>query len=895
MKWVCLGGNKLLFTVFISLDNENENIYETISSIINQKIDFLAETNIFIAKAKDYFGDMSVIKEHIEKYPNNIFLLESEKNNFFSIYNTKISGLKSRYVLFLKAGEKYSENTFKEIIGFFEENLGLNILKINRNRLSAVSGLVDLNITPNLFPQDFSCMVFKSEIFKSYSFNLELKYDTEKELMLRVFKDQRTYGVLNSASLVSNRFLENDLDLFKDCLDIAWYTETLTIISNSIFNEYKKDIEKLPEFIQITLFYMLSIRFKHNLNNKNKHIFEDKGLEDFIKINKEILCKINDEILINPQKNKEYKIANHLRFALLKTKYNEEGLLKYLFAPNDLYLAFEQVVFSKLSSQKVRIDLLDFEDENLVIEFSTDGYFSSKEVTILANLNDDLLETEETYRYAHTKYFGTSVLKRNTYSIKIHKSQFLNANNIKFFYKYGNTTIPIGITAVRYTAKITSKFKTSYWNFDEYFIKFRKGNKALTVFKNSKGRALKNEILMLVRLLVKKDEGRQVLLLRLLYWLTRPYFKNKNIWMTYDKLYKGGDCGEYFYKYLCKQKDNVVPGYVINKDCNDYTRLKKEGYSPLIFGSLKQKLYFLNCKFIFITHAGTYKFNAITDKQVLFLQDLFKFSVGCIQHGLTVQQLAFEENRCHHNIKRYYCATKYEIKNLSKPIYGYKDKSALKLTGIPRYDGLVNNDKKIILITPTWRNYIAMPPVMGKARPYSHQFKETEYFKIYNQLLSDGHLIKTAKKKGYKLVYLLHPVISAQKEDYPENENIEIISALDVNYEKILTEASLMVTDYSGVQFDFAYMRKPIVYYHNKKLPPHYKEGGFFYDEMGFGPICKEQEELVNTICELIQNDCIIDEKYKNRVDDFFEYSDLNNCERIYNDAMRCQIKLEEE
>ena len=53
----------------------------------------------------------------------------------------------------------------------------------------------------------------------------------------------------------------------------------------------------------------------------------------------------------------------------------------------------------------------------------------------------------------------------------------------------------------------------------------------------------------------------------------------------------------------------------------------------------------------------------------------------------------------------------------------------------------------------------------------------------------------------------MHPVVSSQIDDYEKNENISIIQATEVNYEKILTESSLMVTDYSGVQFDFAYMR----------------------------------------------------------------------------------------
>ncbi|WP_421590398.1 CDP-glycerol glycerophosphotransferase family protein, partial [Shinella sp. M27] len=303
--------------------------------------------------------------------------------------------------------------------------------------------------------------------------------------------------------------------------------------------------------------------------------------------------------------------------------------------------------------------------------------------------------------------------------------------------------------------------------------------------------------------------------LRCLYWLTRPYFKNKRIWLTYDKLYKGGDCGEYFYKYASSRKaEGIEAVYVINKNSPDCERLQKEGFKPLVRGTIKHRLNFLNAEVVFTTHTGVYNFNSFTNDEIISLQDLLKFDVSCIQHGLTVQSLAFDSNRLHNNIKKYYCASKHEIENLSKPIYGYEDAGMLKLTGIPRYDGLIKNDKRQILITPTWRNYIVMPPVMGSTRPYNPHFKETEYFKIYDSVISDERIINHAKMYNYKIIYLLHPVISVQRNDYRISDGVEIISALDVDYEKILTESSLMITDYSGVQFDFAYMRKPVVYYH---------------------------------------------------------------------------------
>ena len=84
-------------------------------------------------------------------------------------------------------------------------------------------------------------------------------------------------------------------------------------------------------------------------------------------------------------------------------------------------------------------------------------------------------------------------------------------------------------------------------------------------------------------------------------------------------------------------------------------------------------------------------------------------------------------------------------------------------------------------------------------------------------------------------------------------------------------------------------MRKPVVYFHPPKLPPHYVEGGFFYDTQGFGEICTEAEELVDVLCEYMKNNCQLKDFYKERQDDFFAFDDRKSCRRIYEDALQYQ------
>ena len=113
----------------------------------------------------------------------------------------------------------------------------------------------------------------------------------------------------------------------------------------------------------------------------------------------------------------------------------------------------------------------------------------------------------------------------------------------------------------------------------------------------------------------------------------------------------------------------------------------------------------------------------------------------------------------------------------------------------------------------------------------------------------------------------------------------------DMSYEDMFCESSLMVTDFSGIQFDFAYMRKPLVYLHHKDIPQHYEEGTFHYNTMAFGEICHDNDELIDTLIEYMQNDCQMKPEYVKRADDFFYYRDHNNCERIYKEMIDYQEK----
>ena len=141
------------------------------------------------------------------------------------------------------------------------------------------------------------------------------------------------------------------------------------------------------------------------------------------------------------------------------------------------------------------------------------------------------------------------------------------------------------------------------------------------------------------------------------------------------------------------------------------------------------------------------------------------------------------------------------------------------------------------------------------------------------------------KKHGYKGLFCVHPIHKEQWIDYESND-VFCVNEGYIDYNKVFAESSLMVTDYSSIMFDFAYLRKPIVFTQFDKRSffegQIYDEGYFSYEDDGFGPVCYDYESTVDAIIGYIENDCKNPQKYIDRVNAFFQYNDTSNCERIY-------------
>lgn len=850
--------------------------------------------------------------DRLGEYTGVRVLRRPDLNSEAEAYNAALEALSSDCAVVAKAGDvfgsHYFVNALKAMSGkknyafaapvrYCINPVYTRYKYISRTNVPVkhLNTVADIRDYPQLLQMELDGNIIKSEVLKKYPADTSLKYEYYHDVMLRLQEDYPTYYAMSEANFNTFMPLSDDSAYFVPSNDVEWYKGSNDAFLMPLAQRMLKKYGELPAYVRFYLMYAISARFLANMNNRNKRNMSAEELDAYFDSCKYILNLIDDTMVLNAGKYKALGYSEEAAEMFYMLKY---GKTLYTMPQNlvegseDVVLDCSGVVVARLQGQRVGLHVLDYCDGKLLLDGSFRQVFNLENIELYAVWNGRRIDLKDNDRYSLTKYFGISAYKKFTFRLELPIDDSRAKQKLSFFARYKNTRVPLQFSYLHHWAKFSAKPSGGYWRFNKYMATIDQ-NRDIIIERASAGKTFIRELGYLPRVFL---ESKRTFITRVQYWLTRPFYKGKRIWLMYDKLYKGGDSSEYLYRFCKDKKDGVTRYYIIDKNTSDYKQMKKDGLHPVKTGSLKHKMAFLNADIALITNSQCFPFNGYSLDKSRFIRDLCNFPTMCLQHGLSVQKCAMAQQRIIDNTRMYFIASKYEAKNLNNHAYSYEGTDILRMTGIGRYDGLINNDQKQILITPTWRMYNAMPVTTseGEQRSYNPDFKNTVYYRIYNDLINNQKLIETAKRTGYKIKYLLHPILSAQVGDYTPDPYVDVISSVgDMSYEKILTESSLMVTDYSGVQFDFAYMKKPLVYFHPDELPAHYDDGGFFYDTMGFGEICTTSDMLVDTLCEYMENGCRMKPEYIARVDDFYYYDDHNNCERIYDEIMKFQRQVD--
>ncbi|EDO9087162.1 glycosyltransferase [Campylobacter coli] len=353
--------------------------------------------------------------------------------------------------------------------------------------------------------------------------------------------------------------------------------------------------------------------------------------------------------------------------------------------------------------------------------------------------------------------------------------------------------------------------------------------------------------------------------------------KISDIWLLMDKDYEADDNAEHLYRYIMQNHPKQKIAFALRKESSDWERLEKEGFNLIEFGSFEFERIIKKASKVISSHCDEYLTKYITNRS----QFVF------IQHGVILNDLSRWLN--FKKINLFITSTQAEYDSIANDYNCYKfGKKEVVLTGLARHDALLKNNRsnvKQILIMPTWRKNIVNPVVANSGkRKLNLDFKQTMYFKKYNSLINNNLLKKVCQEYGYTIVFNPHPNIMPYLKEFNFPSYIKIANQNE-SLQKLFCNSSLMITDYSSVAFEMAYLEKPVIYYQFDKeefFISQWQKGYFDYKKDGFGPVVENEENLLKELESLLQNDCKPFGVYKDNIDSTFVFKDGRCCERIY-------------
>lgn len=356
------------------------------------------------------------------------------------------------------------------------------------------------------------------------------------------------------------------------------------------------------------------------------------------------------------------------------------------------------------------------------------------------------------------------------------------------------------------------------------------------------------------------------------------HFAKRNIWLAFEKLsISAHDSGYYFFDYMYKNQKYDEFYYIIQKDSPEMKNLADKKDKVIYFMSFKYFVYMFASKLLISSDTKRNSYNLKLKKSKL-ARALTNKKLVYLQHGVNGLKRVpdFHKNR---DVFDLVIAPSEFEKQMIVEDWGY-DESEVAVTGLARWDGLVDKTNEIpyrqIFLMPTWRTWM---DGMEKDK-----FKESEYFKKYNEFLSSKKLHALLKEHNVKIKFFLHPKFRDYIDLFDSSSsNIEKFGFLEVPIDEMIMKSSLMISDYSSVIWEMFYLKKPCVFFHFDKEKYLEYEGSYMdFNTDLFGDVAYETSDLINIISDYIHNEFEEKNQYAEMRSDYFTFMDNHNSERIY-------------
>jgi hypothetical protein len=365
-----------------------------------------------------------------------------------------------------------------------------------------------------------------------------------------------------------------------------------------------------------------------------------------------------------------------------------------------------------------------------------------------------------------------------------------------------------------------------------------------------------------------------------------PAQRFHNAWVLMDRATDANDNAEHLFRHLRDNRPDVNAWFVLAKHSRDWNRLVHEGYGDRLveFGSGWWKVLMRHCLNLVVSHPN---------REILRPQSLRKYwdswTVTFLQHGVMRDDISRWMNTKRFDL--FVTSTPAETASVTDDGSPYKFTSfETKMVGLARFDRLSQVEpqypaelRDLVLVAPTWRELLNKPLAPGATRrEIVDDFESSDFARRWSEFFAHPEFLSAVHKLGKRVALLMHPNLQAAVHRMGIPDSVMTLHFEGADVQEYFARAALMVTDYSSMTFNEAFMLRPTVYfqfdrdsYYNGAN--HARAGYFDHVRDGFGPVALTAQDAHRAVLDLLEE---VPKEYVDRMRAAFPYRDGRNCER---------------
>lgn len=362
----------------------------------------------------------------------------------------------------------------------------------------------------------------------------------------------------------------------------------------------------------------------------------------------------------------------------------------------------------------------------------------------------------------------------------------------------------------------------------------------------------------------------------------------RDAWVFIDREGDADDNAEHLYRWVRQHHPEVNAWFLLRRDSRHWQRLAAEGFR-LMAPSVSRRLLLHHAAHVISSHV-----ELVDDASGQGAHPRRRFTF--VPHGISKDDVSHWLNAF--AIDRFITSCPDEHASIVRDgsAYVFTEQTA-RMTGLPRRDRLWQmarstpvDQVRLLLLMPTWRASLVDGRAGATGDPAA-RLQSSAFWQAWSSLLRQPALSALADRAGLRVALMAHANLVPLLDGSDLPSWIELYRAGHDQFQPLLCQTAALVTDYSSVAFEMAFLRRAVFYYQPDRAAfyagdHNWRPGYFDYDRDGFGPVALDAESLIGQLESFVARGMRPDEVHLDRMQRSHPVPDDQACRRVF-DSIR--------